>query len=94
MRGQLDYLTEMAQRPNITIQIIPTSQGVTCAYGRAFTILTSASNSVLVYLEDARSARYIRDRDEANRYVLTFDHLRANALDDNDSLQLIKDGMT
>jgi transcriptional regulator with XRE-family HTH domain len=92
MRGQREHLIDMAQRPNVTIQVIPTNQGVTCAYGRAFTILTSASSSPVVYLEDARSARYIRDRDEANRYVLIFDHLRANALDDIESLKLIKDG--
>jgi transcriptional regulator with XRE-family HTH domain len=93
MEEQLEHLIEAGQQPNITIQIIPNSQGVTCAYGRAFTILTSANSSPIVYLEDARSARYIRDRDEASRYVLTYDHLRANALDDNDSIQLIKDGI-
>jgi len=91
MRRQREYLIELAQRPNVTIQVIPVSQGATCAYGRAFTILTPASGSAIVYLEAARSARYVRDRDEVARYALLFDHLRANALDDNDSLRMIKD---
>ncbi len=90
MAAQLDHLAELAQRPNITIQIIPNSEGVQCAYGRAFTILTPASGASVVYLEDVGSAHYIRDRDQTARYTLTFDYLRAAALNDERSLTLIK----
>jgi transcriptional regulator with XRE-family HTH domain len=50
MRVQREHLVEMAQRPNITIQIIPNEKGPTSAYGRAFTILVSQNNSSVVYL--------------------------------------------
>jgi transcriptional regulator with XRE-family HTH domain len=93
MRGQRDHLIAMAEQPSITIQIIPNSRGVVCAYGRAFTILIPARNSPIVYLQDARSARYVRDRDEVSSYALAYDHLRASALDENDSIALIKDGI-
>jgi transcriptional regulator with XRE-family HTH domain len=94
MREQRQHLIEMAQAPNITIQIISGNDGVTCAYGHAFTILTSSTNgSPVVYLEEVQSARYVRDRDEVAQYVLTFDHLRACALNDSKSLALIKDGI-
>jgi len=89
MREQREHLIAMAQRPNVTIQIIR-NEGVTPAYGRAFTVLISANGSPVVHLEDIRSAHYIRDRDQVAQYMLTFDHLRANALDDNRSLKLIK----
>ena len=90
MRVQREHLLEMAQRSNITIQIIPNSEGVTCAYGRAFTILTSNNNSSVVYLEDLINAHYVRTRDEVAQFALKFDHLRSNALTDGKSLRLIK----
>jgi transcriptional regulator with XRE-family HTH domain len=91
MRIQREHLIEMAQRPYITIQIIPNEKGPTSAYGRAFTILVSShNNSSVVYLEDPNSAHYVRDRDDANRYALIFDHLRTSALDDTQTLRLLK----
>ncbi len=90
MKAQSEYLVEMAQRPNITIQIIPNGKGPTSAYGRAFTILVSHNNSSVVYLEDPNSAHYVRDRDDVSRYTLIFDHLRASALDDTQTLRLLK----
>jgi len=94
MQKQREHLIDLAHLPNVTIQVISNKDGVTCAYGRAFTILTSSGNgSPVVYLEDVGSARYVRDRDEVARYALSFDHLRACALNDSKSLALIK-GMT
>ncbi len=90
MQAQRAHLAAMAQRPNITIQIIPNSEGVTCAYGRAFSILTVNSGSAVVYLEDIIKAGYVRDRDQVAQFTLRFDHLRASALDDKRSLKLIK----
>jgi transcriptional regulator with XRE-family HTH domain len=90
MKVQREHLVEMARRPNITIQIIPSKNGPTSAYGRAFTILVSHNNSAVVYLEDPNSAHYVRDRDDVNRYALIFDHLRASALDDTKTLRLLK----
>jgi transcriptional regulator with XRE-family HTH domain len=91
MREQYQHLLAKAQQANITIQIIPESKGATCAYGRTFTILTPESNSPIVYLEDFRSAHYVRERDEVAQYVLAFDHLRASALDDHASMDLVKE---
>jgi transcriptional regulator with XRE-family HTH domain len=90
MREQREYLLRMAKRPNVTIQVIPFSEGATCAYGRAFTILTSNSGSSVVYLEDLIDAHYIRTRDEVAQFALKFDHLRSNALTDDKSVRLIK----
>jgi hypothetical protein len=90
MQAQCEHLAEMTQQPNITIQIIPSGNGPTSAFGRAFAVLVSHNNSSVAYLEDLSTARYIRDRDEVNRYVVVFDHLRASALDDKQSLAIIK----
>lgn len=90
MRMQRERLAEMAERPYITIQIIANEKGPTSAYGRAFTILVAQNNSSVVYLEDPNSAHYVRDRDDVSRYALIFDHLRASALDDTQTLRLLK----
>lgn len=90
MRKQRDHLVAMAERPNITIQIVPNEKGPTSAYGRAFTILVSPKNSSVVYLEDPNSAHYVRERDDVTKYTLIYDHLRASALDDTQTLRLLK----
>jgi transcriptional regulator with XRE-family HTH domain len=90
MRAQLDRLIAVAKRPNVTIQVVANDQGLTCAFGRGFVILVTKSQP-LVYLEDIGSARYVRKTDEANQYVLTFDHLRATALDEEKTINLMRD---
>ncbi len=92
MRTQREHLATMAYRPNVTIQIIPNSEGATCAFGRAFAVLVSRNNSSVVYFEDIGTARYVRDRDEVSRYNLIFDYLRSCALNDKQSIELIKGG--
>ena len=92
MRVQREHLVTMAYSPNITIQIIPNSEGATCAFGRAFAVLVSRNNSSVVYFEDVGTARYVRDRDEVSRYNLIFDYLRSCALNDKQSIELIKGG--
>jgi len=94
MRAQREHLLLMAQRPNVTIQIIPNAEGATCAFGRAFAVLVPRSNnSSVVYFEDVGTARYMRDRDEVSRYALIFDYLRSCALNDTQSIEVIKGGM-
>ena len=94
MRAQREHLLLIAQRPNVTIQIIPDAEGATCAFGRAFAVLVSrSSNSSVVYFEDVGTARYISDRDEVSRYELIFDYLRSYALNDTQSIEVIKGGM-
>ena len=91
MRAQRQHLLMMAQRPNIAIQIIPNGEGATCAFGRAFAVLVPRnSNSSVVYFEDVGTARYVRDRDEVSRYTLIFDYLRSCALNDTQSIEVIR----
>jgi transcriptional regulator with XRE-family HTH domain len=48
------------------------------------------SGSTVVYIEGIFDAHYIRNRDSVELYELLFDHLRATALTDDKSLQLVK----
>ena len=80
----------MGQRPAITIQVIESAQGICCAFGRAFVILSFDHQGDLVYSEDVGTARYMRKREDVDRYALAFDHLRASALPDSKSAELIR----
>jgi hypothetical protein len=86
---QITHWASMAKRPNVTIQIMPFSAGMTAAYGRSFSILRTANGPAALWLDDVFGARYIRDRDEVGRFNLVFDHLRAAALTDDRSAELI-----
>ncbi len=90
MREQCEHLLRLGQRSNIVIQVIRSGDGICCAFGRAFMLLTFKNQNDLVYLEDIGSARYLRDRDELAKYSLSFDHLRGSALADDKSAVLIE----
>jgi transcriptional regulator with XRE-family HTH domain len=90
MRGQCEHLLAMGRRPEITIQVIESAQGICCAFGRAFVILSFDHQGDLVYFEEVGSAKYLRRRDDVDRYSLAFDHLRASALPEGKSAALIR----
>jgi transcriptional regulator with XRE-family HTH domain len=95
MRAQCDRLLAMGERPHIAIQVMPNSKGAACAYGNNFVILTFDSvnkrpRAPMVYLEEMRTARYIREQDEVSAYTTVFDYLRSSALDDLQSADLIR----
>jgi hypothetical protein len=91
MRVQLQHLLEANRRPNVVVQVIPNSEGSTAAGGRNFILLTLKAEPAVAYLEDIRSARYLRKPDDVAQYALTYDHLRSNALSDTKSTALIKE---
>jgi len=95
MRTQCDHLLAKGQLPHITVQVMPDSKGAACAYGKDFMILTFNSTGKkprppMAYLEDMRTARYVREQDEIGVYSTTFDYLRSNAIDDQQSADLIR----
>ena len=95
MKAQCQHLLDVGQRPHIAVQVIPDAKGAACAYGKDFMVLTFNSSNKrprvpMAYLEDTRSARYIREQDEIGAYSVTFDYLRSYALDDLQSADLIR----
>ena len=95
MRAQAERLLEVGQWPHVAIQVVPDVNGAACAYGKDFMILTFHGSGKrprppMAYLEDMRTARYVREQDEVGAYSTTFDYLRSNALDDLRSADLIR----
>jgi hypothetical protein len=91
MRGQLERLAEMAQRPNVTVQIIPLHFGGHSAAGGPFSILRFAELYLpdVVYLEQLTSSLYL-DRPEAvDTYLRVMERLCMEAATPAASFELI-----
>lgn len=92
LRRQLQRLRELADRPNITIQVIPFDRGAHAATGFTFTLLRLSTTETLdvVYLEDLTSARYVdNDVHEQQRYAIVWNQLTRAALTPVESANLL-----
>ncbi|WP_129843287.1 helix-turn-helix transcriptional regulator [Streptomyces sp. RFCAC02] len=81
MREQLRHLREVADQPNITLQIAPFRMGGLAAAGGPVTILRFSEPDLpdIVYLEQLNSALYLDKRDDVEDYLAVMDSLCATA---------------
>lgn len=91
MRPQLKRLLEVTDSPNVTLQILPFAAGAHSGTSGAFEILQfpERSDPDVVFLENLTDSLYVESDAEVYRYTVAFDHLRAKALDPEDSWRLI-----
>ena len=77
MRRQLQHLIEAADRPNVTIQVVPFRAGAHAAAGGAFSILRFAELDLpdVVYLEQLTSALYLDKRETVDHYMAVMERL-------------------
>ncbi len=80
-RAQLRHLLEVAELPNITIQVVPFHVGGHAAAGGPFSILRFAEPDLpdIVYLEQLTSALYLDKKHETNDYLVVMDRLCVQA---------------
>jgi len=92
MRAQLKHLIEMAQQPNVTIQIMPFTAGGHAAAGGSFSVLHFAESDLpdMVYLEQLSSAQYLYKQDVVSTYIEVLDRLRVEAATPMDSLKTLE----
>jgi len=92
MRAQLKHLIEMAQQPNVTIQILPFTSGGHAAAGGSFSVLHFTDDDLpdMVYLEQLSSAQYLDKPDVVSTYVEVLDRLRVEAATQADSLKTLQ----
>ncbi|MGH3776919.1 MAG: helix-turn-helix domain-containing protein [Pseudonocardiaceae bacterium] len=81
LRAQVRHLIEMAELPNITLQVVPFRTGGHVAAGGPFTILRFAEPDLpdIVYLEQLTSAVYLDKKHETDNYLLVMDRLCVEA---------------
>jgi transcriptional regulator with XRE-family HTH domain len=91
MRTQLRYLAEVAERPNVTLQVLPFTNAAHVNPISPFTILEFAEpdDPAVVYLEHLTGCLFVEDETEVRRYRVVSDHLCAEALGTGQSIDLI-----
>lgn len=90
MRDQLRHLAEMAERPNITIVVLPFSAGANPGMTPSFTMIKFPEevDPDIVYVEGLTGDVY-EECEAAERYRVVFDDLRTAALGPAESVDLI-----
>lgn len=86
MRGQLQQLLDDADRPNVSIHLVPTSAGPHAATNSPFTLFDLPRGVLsVVYSELFLGSRYEEDAEIVAKYRLAFNAARAVALSTADS---------
>ena len=91
MHEQLLKLTEAANAPNITLQVLPFSAGAHASMDSAFWIVSfdPPTDGDIVYFEHPTCSLYLEKPDEVARYRLVYEHLRAASLSLDESRRLL-----
>lgn len=92
MLEELQHLLDLSRRPNITIQVMPSSIGVHPGIDGAFHILSFDDPRVgeVVYVGTPVGELYAEEEHQIRRCEVTFDHLKATALGEEQSRELIR----
>jgi transcriptional regulator with XRE-family HTH domain len=90
MAKQVRHLIDQADRPNVTISVLPASvaehPGLLCP----FLIMDFAAEPTVVHVEDKTTGLFLDDEDKVALYKLTAEKLTDLALDEQRSLRLLK----
>lgn len=81
MRAQMRRLIEVAEQPNVTVQIMPFRFGGHAAESGAFTLLGFPEKDLpdIVYLEQLTGAMYLDKQDEVAQYAHAMERLMADS---------------
>ncbi len=82
MRKQIERLLSAAERPNVTIQLLPFEIGAHAGMDGTFAILDfpEPGDQSVVFAENATGGLFIEKRDELARYLTLFENIHRTAL--------------
>ncbi|MFD7100244.1 helix-turn-helix domain-containing protein [Streptomyces xanthophaeus] len=93
MIRQLQYLIEQSEQPHVTVQVMPFSLGAHPGVNGQYAILEfpDASDSTVVYIEGVTSDLYLEKANDVQKYSVMYEHLRAQALNVDQTRNFISD---
>ncbi|MEU1486006.1 helix-turn-helix transcriptional regulator [Streptomyces sp. NPDC005752] len=93
MIEQLEHLVEQSQLPHVTVQVLPFDMGAHPGINGQYAILEfpDAADSSVVYIEGVTSDLYLEKANDVQRYSVMYEHLRAQALNVDQTRQFIED---
>lgn len=90
MAGQLAHFAEMAERPNVTLQVVPFARGPHPDASGSFTIVGFGDDDTgAVYVEGRVGADYLEKAPEVQDHEVVFDQLAELALSPGESVKLV-----
>jgi transcriptional regulator with XRE-family HTH domain len=92
MRAQVNHVIEMARRPSVVLQVVPTSVGAHVGLqGGAFVIADFDDGPSVAYQDTAVRGQVIEDSDDVASLVVTWDTIKSEALPRAASLALVEE---
>ncbi|MEU1277351.1 helix-turn-helix transcriptional regulator [Streptomyces sp. NPDC005805] len=91
MREQLEHLVGLSHQPHVTVQVLPFEMGAHPGINGQYAILEfpDASDSSVVYIEGVTSDLYLEKANDVQKYSVMYEHLRAQALNVDQTRQFI-----
>ncbi|KUF15534.1 helix-turn-helix domain-containing protein [Streptomyces silvensis] len=92
MRGQIQHLIDISERPNVTLQVMPFTFGGHAGESGAFTMLSFPESDLsdVVYLEQLTGALYLDKNEEVAQYERAMAELQQDCPDPADSRDLLR----
>jgi transcriptional regulator with XRE-family HTH domain len=92
MRGQLQHLIDISERPNVRLQIMPFSFGGHSGESGAFTVLSFPESDLsdVVYLEQLTSALYLDKPEDVAQYEGALKELQSDSPGPDESRDLLR----
>ncbi|GII75941.1 transcriptional regulator [Sphaerisporangium rufum] len=91
MRGQLEYLLEMARHPKVVIQIVPFDSAAIPGLLAAFVIAEQRGTPYTVYVDSVPDGRTMSERSVIASLTARYDAIRAEAHSRSMSLRVIQE---
>lgn len=90
MARQVRHLIDLADKPNITMNVLPASVAAHPGLAGPFLIMDFATDPTVVYVEAKTTGLFLDDPDKVDLYKLTAQRLADLALDEQGSLRLLR----
>jgi transcriptional regulator with XRE-family HTH domain len=93
MSEQLNQLADLAELPNVTIQVLPMAAGGHPAMTTPYVILSfaDAPDESIVYLENLTNGQALEEPEHVGGYTIVHQRLCSMALDPRDSIVLLRE---
>lgn len=89
MREQMEHLLEISLLPHVSVQVL-TLDSLHPVNTGAFIHLKFSAFDDVVYLEQLYTAHFVEDLERVAGYETAFDHMRSEALDEDESRVLVQ----
>ncbi|MBM9509036.1 helix-turn-helix domain-containing protein [Actinacidiphila acididurans] len=90
MREQLEHLLAMAEKPHVTIQVLPFEAALHPMMGGSLTLLTLKNGTTIALVESFDTGEAVDSPKRVTGLIQRFDVVRSKALPEHKSLDLIR----